>query len=166
MNLWHNCKPCTDSLSIVKAIIEVPKGSKVKYEIDKETGALRVDRILFSSVQYPENYGFVPRTLCDDGDPIDILVLSQEPFVPLSVVNAKPIGLLKMNDDGAIDHKIIAVHANDPKFEHYQNISELPPHCILEIKNFFESYKTLEKKNVVTQELLGKQESLNLLRIA
>lgn len=148
------------------AIIEVPKGSKTKYELDKAAGMIRVDRILCSSVQYPANYGFIPRTYCEDHDPLDVLVLGQEPVAPLSIMRAKPIGLMKMLDHGEADDKIIAVHADDPEYAHYESIDELPPHRMTEVKRFFEDYKVLEEKNVVVEDFFGKQEALQAIATA
>src|SRR5208282_4434022 len=126
-----------ESPEVLTAVVEVPKGSKTKYELDKACGLIRVDRILFSSVQYPANYGFIPRTYCADHDPLDILVLGQDPIVPLAVVRAKPIGLMKMLDQGEADDKIIAVHADDPEYASYRSIGELPPHRMIEVQRFF-----------------------------
>ena len=147
MNAWHDVELGKAFPKLVPAIIEVPKGSKVKYELDKKSGLIRVDRILFSSVHYPANYGFIPRTYCDDCDPLDILVLGQEPVTPLAILTAKPIGVMKMVDQGQADDKIIAVHANDPEYSFYNSIDELPPHRLAEVKRFFEDYKILRKES-------------------
>ena len=127
MNPWHDIHLGSQAPQEVTAIIEIPRGSKIKYELDKKCGLIRVDRILSSSVTYPANYGFIPQTYCDDNDPLDILVLGQETFVPLSIAMAKPIGVMKMMDGGEADDKIIAVHADDPEFSFYNSIHELPP---------------------------------------
>lgn len=163
LNPWHDVELGGDVPEIFPAIIEVPKGSKTKYELDKATGMIRVDRILYSSVQYPANYGFIPRTYCEDHDPLDVLVLGQEPVAPLSIMRAKPIGLMKMLDHGEADDKIIAVHADDPEYEHYESIDELPPHRMTEVKRFFEDYKVLEEKNVVVEDFFSKMEALKTI---
>ena len=163
LNPWHDVELGDETPELVPAIIEAPKGSKTKYELDKATGMIRVDRILYSSVQYPANYGFIPRTYCEDHDPLDILVLGQEPVAPLSIMRAKPIGLMKMLDHGEADDKIIAVHADDPEYAHYESIDELPPHRMTEVKRFFEDYKVLEEKNVVVEDFFGKKEALQTI---
>jgi inorganic pyrophosphatase len=165
-NSWHDVDLGKDVPDLFPAIIEVPKGSKTKYELDKETGLIRVDRILYSSVQYPANYGFIPKTYCEDHDPLDVLVLGQEPVYPLSIVMAKPIGLMKMVDQGEADDKIIAVHAHDPEYAHYNSIEELPPHHMVEVKRFFEDYKALEKKLVVVEDFIGRDEAIKIIEEA
>ena len=148
------------------AVIEIPKGSKVKYELDKVTGLLRVDRILHSAVHYPANYGFLPQTYCEDGDALDALVLGQEEVVPLCVLRARAIGVMTMSDDKGRDDKIIAVHVDDPEYEHYHDISELPPHRLKELERFFLDYKVLENKVVNIQDLQGRARAEETIRAA
>lgn len=164
VNPWHIVEIGDEAPDVVQAIIEVPKGSKNKYELDKKNGMIRVDRVLFSSVQYPANYGFIPQTYCDDKDPLDILVLGQEPVYPLSIMEAIPIGVMKMIDQGEGDDKIIAVHKNDPEYNMYTDISELPPHRMQEIKRFFLDYKQLEKKQVQVEDLLSRAEAIKIIK--
>ena len=163
MNPWHDLSLGDRVPDHFPAVIEVPKGSKNKYELDKASGMIRVDRVLFSSIHYPANYGFIPRTYCEDDDPLDVLVLGQEAVVPLTIMLAKPIGVMKMRDDGEADDKIIAVHANDPEFSHYNSISELPPHRIAELRNFFENYTVLERREVVVDHFLDVSDAKRVL---
>jgi inorganic pyrophosphatase len=163
---WHDVALPRFVEDRIPAIIEIPTGSKVKYELDKKSGLLLVDRILFSAVHYPANYGFVPRTYCDDGDPIDILVLCQEPIQPLAIMQAKVIGVMKMRDDKGEDDKLIAVHADDPNYADYSDVSELPPHRLRELQRFFQDYKALENKKVLVEAPQGRSEALQVLRDA
>jgi inorganic pyrophosphatase len=166
MNPWHDVALETGEADVFPALIEIPKGSKVKYEMDKRTGLIRVDRILMSSVIYPANYGFIPRTYCGDKDPLDILVLGQESVVPLAIMRAKPIGAMKMLDQGDADDKIIAVHADDPEYGPYNSLEELPAHRMNEIKRFFLDYKTLENKSVVVEHFIDRAQALAVIDAA
>ena len=166
---WHEVSPGDDVPSSVNAIIEIPKGSKAKYEIDKDSGLIKLDRVLFSSVMYPANYGFIPQTYCDDKDPLDILVLCSVDVYPMSIIEAKVIGVMHMIDNGEQDDKIIAVAKNDMSVNYINDLSELPPHTMKEIVRFFQDYKALERKNVTIEHLFGRsyaykviQESLDL----
>jgi inorganic pyrophosphatase len=147
---WHDIELPDDGKleQAFPVVIEIPKGSKNKYELDKKTGLLRVDRVLFSAVHYPANYGFVPQTLAEDDDPLDVLVLGQEPIVPLCIVEARAIGGFEMSDEHGVDTKIIAVHVNDPAVRDYQTMDDLPQHILAEMRRFFEDYKALEGKPV------------------
>ena len=154
---WHQVSPGENSPETVNAIIEIPKGSKAKYEIDKDSGLLKLDRVLFSSVMYPANYGFIPQTYCDDKDPLDILVLCSIDVYPMSIIEAKIIGVMHMVDNGEQDDKIIAVAKNDMSVNYINDLNELPPHAMTEIVRFFKDYKKLEDKNVTIEHLLGKR---------
>ncbi len=146
------------------AVVEIPAGSKLKYEIDKKTGLLVLDRVLYSSVHYPCNYGFIPQTHADDGDPLDVLVLMQFPVNPLTVVRSRAIGGFRMRDDKGEDDKIVAVAIDDPAFSHYQATSELPPHLLKELRRFFEDYKSLEGKFSEVDELYNQARAIKVIR--
>jgi inorganic pyrophosphatase len=163
---WHDVELPRYIENPIPAIIEIPTGSKVKYELDKSSGLLIVDRVLFSAVHYPANYGFVPRTYCDDGDPLDILVFCQEQIQSLAIMRAKLIGVMKMRDDKGEDDKLIAVHADDPAWSDFADISEIPAHHMRQLKRFFEDYKALENKKVLVSEPQGRSEALVVLRDA
>ncbi|HVF84590.1 MAG TPA: inorganic diphosphatase [Abditibacteriaceae bacterium] len=163
---WHGIEPGKRSPEVVDCIIEVPRGSRNKYELDKKTGLLRLDRVLYSAVFYPANYGFIPQTYCDDRDPLDILVLGQEPVVPMCIITARPIGVMQMVDQDEEDDKIIAVHEHDPAFSHYRDINELPQHTLFELQQFFEDYKKLEHKQVRIERFKGCAEAQDILRVS
>lgn len=163
---WHDVDIGAAAPEQVRAVIEIPKGSKVKYELDKATGLLKVDRILYSSVVYPANYGFIPQTLGDDHDPLDILVWMQEPVVPMSILNARPIGMLHMIDQGEIDEKIVAVHVDDPEYAGYTDIDQLPGHRQRELQRFFADYKQLEGKVVEVDLIAGPERAREVIELA
>jgi inorganic pyrophosphatase len=160
---WHNVSPGSGIPEFVNGLIEIPKGCRGKYEIDKESGLIKLDRVLFSSMYYPANYGFIPQSYGGDKDPLDILVLSQIEMVPLCIVNAKVIGVMRMLDGGDADDKIIAVCSSDPSVNHINHINELPPHTVIELRNFFEQYTRLENKTVVVKDFLGKETAYEIL---
>jgi len=167
MHPWHDTY--VDDAVLATAfpvIVEIPKGSTNKYELDKETGLLRLDRVLYSAVHYPADYGFIPRTYCDDGDPLDVLVLGQEPVYPLTIVQARAIGVMRMRDEKGIDDKIVAVSVRDPSFADYTDKAQLPAHVLRQVQQFFEDYKVLEEKPVVVEELLGPEAALHVIRAA
>lgn len=151
-NPWHKVHHGENSPEFVNGIIEIPKNTRAKYELDKESGLLILDRVLFASIYYPANYGFIPQTYCDDKDPLDIVVLSQISVVPMCIVPSRVIGVMRMLDGGELDDKIIAVAENDMSVNHIQDISELPSHFFKELRNFFEDYKKLENKTVQVED--------------
>jgi inorganic pyrophosphatase len=161
---WHDVSIGDEAPDEFNIVIEVSKGSKVKYEIDKETGLLKVDRILYSSVVYPENYGFIPQTLADDDDPLDVLVLMQQPVLPLSILKVRPIGLLPMVDEGENDENIICVHIDDPVYKGYSNVNEFPEHQLSEMQQFFMEYKKLEEKEVSVGDISGPEDAVEYIR--
>lgn len=160
---WHSVETGKDTPNFVKAIIEIPKGSKGKYELDKDSGMLILDRVLFSSVHYPANYGFIPQTYCDDHDPLDILVICSIDVYPMSLIDAKVIGAMEMIDGNERDDKIISVARNDMSVNYINDISELPPHTLVELKKFFEDYKMLEHKNVVVEQFLNREKAFEII---
>lgn len=151
-NPWHKVSIGDNAPEEVNGIIEIPKNTRAKYELDKESGLLKMDRVIYSSMYYPANYGFIPQTYCDDNDPLDILVLSQIEIVPMCLVEAKVIGVMRMLDGGELDDKIIAVASNDMSVNHLNDIDELGPHFVKELRNFFEDYKKLENKTVEVED--------------
>jgi inorganic pyrophosphatase len=165
MHPWHDTY-VDDSVIATgfPVIVEIPKGSTNKYELDKETGLLRLDRVLYSAVYYPADYGFIPRTYCDDGDPLDALVLGQEPVYPLTIVQARAVGVMRMRDDKGVDDKIVAVSVRDPSFEGYTDKGQLPSHVLRQVQRFFQDYKVLEHKQVVIEDMLGPEDALRIIR--
>ena len=166
MNIWHDMDPKQITPKDFSAVIEISKGSRCKYELDKHTGLLRLDRVLYTSTHYPASYGFIPRTFADDGDPLDVLVLCNEPIQPLTLVRVYPIGVMRMLDDGHIDDKIIAVPFTDPNYNTYRSIDELPAHIFDEIMHFFKVYKQLENKQTDIKELYNREEAEKIVRDA
>jgi len=160
---WHGVSSGAQAPRVVTAVIEIPQGSRAKYEIDKESGLLKLDRIIYSSFYYPCNYGFIPRTYGDDKDPLDILVITSQPVQAMCLMEAKVIGVMRMIDSGDADDKIIAVAAHDPSVNYYNNIEELPKHFFDELRHFFEEYKKLENKTVVVEEFQDKAIALKIV---
>lgn len=163
MHAWHDVNPNRINEDEFIALIEISKGSKNKYELDKETGRLILDRVLFTSTHYPQNYGFIPLTYADDFDPLDVLVLCSESILPMAFVKCRPIGVLTMLDNGLSDEKIIAVAENDPFYKEYDDISQVPDHVMEEIKHFFMVYKMLENKSTDIEEVKGKEEAKKII---
>lgn len=161
---WHAVSVGKKAPEFVRAIIEIPMGSKQKYEIDKESGLLMLDRVMSSPMFYPANYGFIPQTYCDDKDPLDIFVLGQGPVVPMAIMNARVVGAMKMIDGGEGDDKIIAVHADDPQYKHIENLDQVNQHLIKEIDQFFRTYKLLEKKVVEVKEWVGREQAYQIIK--
>ena len=162
-NIWHDISPARINAEDFIAVIEIEKGSKKKYELDKETGSLILDRILYTSTHYPANYGLIPRTYADDGDPLDVLVVCSEVIQPLSLVRCYPIGVLTMLDQGRLDEKIIAIPFKDPTYNSYHDIGELPSHIFSEMTHFFSVYKNLEGKETVVDELRGAEDAKKVI---
>ena len=150
---WHDVAPGDKVPKEFYAVIEIPLGSNLKYELDKQSGLIQVDRVLYSAVFYPANYGFIPQTLAEDGDPLDVLVLCQEPVVPLALIHARTVGMMTMIDSGTMDHKIITVATGDPEFNEYEEASQLPAHYLRMLRRFFQDYKQLENETVEVEEI-------------
>jgi inorganic pyrophosphatase len=163
---WHDVALGDRIEQEFRCLIEIPKGSKVKYELDKQSGLLWLDRVLHSAVHYPANYGFLPQTYCDDGDPLDVLVLGQEPVVPLCVLRARAIGVITMRDEKGQDDKVIAIHLDDPEYAHFRDVAELAPHRLMEMQRFFLDYKVLERKTVDVDQIRGREEAERVVREA
>lgn len=163
MNIWHDMDAERVSASSFMAVIEIPRGCKTKYELDKQTGMLTLDRVLYTSMQYPASYGFIPRTYSEDGDPLDVLVLCSEEVYPLTLVKCYPIGIISMVDDGENDEKIIAVPFKDPMYNGYKDISELPRHIFDEMNHFFTRYKELEGKKTSVESIKGAGEARKVI---
>lgn len=163
-NIWHDISPSRITKDDFIAVIEIEKGSKKKYELDKETGHLILDRILYTSTHYPTNYGLIPRTYADDNDPLDVLVLSSEVIQPLSLVRCYPIGVMAMLDSGKMDEKIIAIPFEDPTYNEYRDINELPSHVFSEMRHFFTVYKSLEGKETVVNDVSGAEEAKKVIQ--
>ena len=160
---WHDVTPGHKLPAEFSTVIEIPFGSSVKYELDKTSGLIKLDRVLYSAVYYPANYGFIPQTLADDDDPLDVLVLCQETVVPLTIIHARAIGLMTMIDSGKKDHKIIAVATEDPEFNTYHEAAEMPSHRMIMLRRFFQDYKQLEGKSVEVDEIRPAAESFPII---
>lgn len=165
-NIWHDINSKRITPTDFVCVIEIPKGSKKKYELDKETGLIILDRILYTSTHYPANYGFIPRTYGDDNDPLDVLLLCSEPIEPLTLVRAYPVGVISMIDNGRHDEKIISIPFNDPTYNMYHNIDELPAHIFEEMTHFFSVYKELENKETAVNEVDGPEEAIKIISAA
>ena len=163
-NIWHDIDPHAITPTHFTAVIEIPAGSKKKYELDKETGSLILDRILYTSTHYPANYGLIPRTYADDNDPLDVLVLCSEVIQPLSLVRCYPIGVITMLDQGKLDEKIIAIPFKDPTYNSYHDVSELPSHIFTEMSHFFTVYKNLEQKETMVDEVRGAEDAKKVIQ--
>jgi len=164
MNIWHDIDPAEITPTNFTAVIEIPKGSSCKYELDKKTGIMRLDRVLYTATHYPANYGFIPRTYADDGDPLDVLVLCGEAIYPMTLVQVYPIGCMRMIDGGKEDDKIIAIPFSDPTYRDVRSIDELPAHIFDEIMHFFTVYKQLENKQTAVKELFSRKEAEEIIQ--
>jgi inorganic pyrophosphatase len=160
---WHEVSAGKKPPEFVNGLIEIPRGSRAKYEIDKESGLIKLDRVIYASMYYPLNYGFIPRTLGEDGDPLDIVVLTQVSVVPLCLIPSKVIGVMQMIDRGESDEKVIAVAEQDPSVSHINNVHDLPAYLLSELRHFFENYKTLENKKVEINQFLSREEAFGVI---
>jgi len=165
-NIWHNINVKRVTPTDFICVIEIPKGSKNKYELDKETGYIILDRILYTSTHYPANYGFIPRTFGDDQDPLDVLLLCSQSIEPMTLVRAYPIGMISMMDNGRNDEKIIAIPFSDPTYNHYTSIDQLPAHVFDEMRHFFTVYKNLENKDTAVKEVCGRDDAIEVIKAA
>lgn len=163
MNIWHDIDETRVKPEEFAVVIEISKGSKMKYELDKRTGLLELDRILYTSTHYPANYGFIPRTYADDMDPLDVLVLCSQNIYPMTIVNCYPIGVISMVDNGKMDEKIIAIPFKDPSYNEYRDIAQLPCHIFAEMKHFFSVYKALENKETAVDDIRGREEAVKII---
>lgn len=166
MNIWHNIDPKLITPDDFNALIEIPKESRCKYELDKDTGLIRLDRVLYTSTHYPQNYGFIPRTYADDRDPLDVLVITSAPVYPMTLIRAYPIGVMRMIDNGDVDDKIIAIPFSDPTYSNIKVVDDLPPHIFDEIVHFFSVYKQLEGKTTAVDSLLGVADAKRIIQEA
>ena len=165
-NIWHDISPKRINPEDFICVIEIPKGSNKKYELDKETGLLSLDRILYTSTHYPANYGFIPRTYGDDQDPLDVLLLCSQSIEPMTLFRAYPIGMISMMDNGRNDEKIIAIPFSDPTYNHYTSIDQLPAHIFDEMRHFFTVYKNLENKDTAVKEVCGREDAIEVIKAA
>ena len=163
MNVWHDIDPAEITPTDFTAVIEIPKGSSCKYELDKKNGMRRLDRVLYTATHYPANYGFIPRTLGDDGDPLDVLVLSSERFSPLTLVRCYPIGVIRMIDGGHRDEKVIAIPFGDPKYNGFSDLAQLPAHIFDEMRHFYSVYKALEQKETAVEPVSGRDDAIAVI---
>lgn len=163
MNIWHHIDPALITPDDFTALIEIPMGSRCKYELDKETGLIKLDRVLYTSTHYPQNYGFIPRTYADDGDPLDVLVITSSPVYPMTLIRSYPIGVMRMIDNGDLDDKIIAIPFSDPTYRGISALDDLPAHIFDEIVHFFSVYKQLEGKMTAVDSLLGSSDAKRII---
>ncbi len=165
---WHDISSGDESPKVVNAIIEIPRDSQLKYELEKESGILKLDRFLYSAVHYPGDYGFIPQTLWEDGDPMDIIILTNKPVYPLTLVSARVIGVIRMIDNNELDDKIVAVYDRDPRYSEYKSLKDIPKHIVVELKHFFETYKELQlqSKEVSVPEILDREKAWKDIEIS